>query len=101
MIPAGSVGDVTAASFPIVVLIAWCVVHVIYAQAVEWIENIIRDMVLSAGVDDTGTPRIQGWMADFGEYLPFNGKLASGEDPVLAHNRYPEDWAALNRRVLR
>jgi alpha-glucosidase len=39
-------------------------------------------------------------MADFGEGLPFDAVLASGEDPAVVHNRYPEDWAALNREVL-
>jgi hypothetical protein len=32
------------------------------------------------GVCGCGVP--QGWMADFGEYLPFDAHLASGEHPV-------------------
>jgi alpha-glucosidase len=35
-----------------------------------------------------------GWMADYGEWLPHDAALASGEDPMLAHNRYPADWQA-------
>ncbi|KAF0897894.1 hypothetical protein E2562_001606 [Oryza meyeriana var. granulata] len=38
-----------------------------------------------------------GWMADFGEGLPLDARLHSGEDPVAAHNRYPELWARVNR----
>ncbi|CAO2207828.1 unnamed protein product [Urochloa humidicola] len=40
---------------------------------------------------------ISGWMADFGEGLPVDARLHSGEDPVSAHNRYPELWARVNR----
>lgn len=41
-----------------------------------------------------------GWMADFAEWLPHDAVLASGEDPMLAHNRYPLEWAKLNAEVL-
>ncbi|CAO2174057.1 unnamed protein product [Urochloa humidicola] len=40
---------------------------------------------------------VSGWMADFGEGLPLDARLHSGEDPVAAHNRYPELWARVNR----
>ncbi|CAL4957297.1 unnamed protein product [Urochloa decumbens] len=40
---------------------------------------------------------VAGWMADFGEGLPLDARLHSGEDPVAAHNRYPELWARVNR----
>lgn len=62
-------------------------------DARDWIEDIIVRMVNETGAS--------GWMADFGEYLPFDCKLHSGEMPVAVHNRYPEDWAELNRRALR
>ena len=39
-------------------------------------------------------------MADFGEYLPFDAVLHSGEDAASYHNRYPEDWAKLTFEVL-
>lgn len=61
--------------------------------AAKWIEDIIYAMAV-----DTGAA---GWMADFGEYLPFDCILHSGELPIAVHNRYPEDWAALNRRAMR
>lgn len=41
-----------------------------------------------------------GWMADYGEWLPHDAVLASGEDALAAHNRYPFEWAKLNFEVL-
>ncbi len=36
-----------------------------------------------------------GWMADYGEWLPTDSVLYDG-DPMLEHNRYPERWQATN-----
>ncbi len=41
-----------------------------------------------------------GWMADFGEWLPTDAALASGEDALRVHNRYPVLWAAANYHVI-
>ncbi len=57
-----------------------------------WFAAVLRDEVLGVGAS--------GWMADFGEALPFDAVLASGEPASTAHNRYPEDWAALNRDAI-
>lgn len=62
-------------------------------KAFEWLKAVIRDQLLKTGV--------KGWMADFGEALPFDAELASGASPAVAHNRFPEEWARLNREVLR
>ena len=43
---------------------------------------------------------ISGWMADFGEYLPTDVRLADGSDPMEAHNRWPVLWAEVNARAL-
>jgi alpha-glucosidase (family GH31 glycosyl hydrolase) len=43
---------------------------------------------------------IDGWMADFAEWLPVDTRLRSGETGFEAHNRYPLMWQALNREVL-
>lgn len=43
---------------------------------------------------------IMGWMADFGEYLPTDLRLADGSDPMETHNRYPVLWAAVNARAV-
>jgi sulfoquinovosidase len=41
-----------------------------------------------------------GWMADFGEYLPTDVRLADGSDPLEAHNRWPVLWAEVNARAV-
>nr|GMC79330.1 putative alpha-xylosidase 2 [Ipomoea batatas] len=53
-----------------------------------WFKQVLKEMV------DDG---VRGWMADFGEGLPVDACLYSGEDPIAAHNRYPELWAKINR----
>ena len=44
--------------------------------------------------------RCSGWMADFAEALPFDARMASGATGAEYHNRYPVEWAKLNREVL-
>ncbi|GAB4851756.1 hypothetical protein Ancab_031158 [Ancistrocladus abbreviatus] len=56
-----------------------------------WFKKILQEMV------DDG---VRGWMADFGEGLPVDATLYSGEDPITAHNRYPELWAKINREFV-
>ena len=50
-------------------------------------EEIIGKQMLDFGLD--------GWMADFGEYLPVDLRLHSG-DPMEEHNRWPVHWAKVN-----
>jgi alpha-glucosidase (family GH31 glycosyl hydrolase) len=38
-----------------------------------------------------------GWMADFGEYLPVDSVLADGTNGYESHNRYPLLWQSLHR----
>lgn len=38
-----------------------------------------------------------GWMADFGEYLPVDAQLADGRTGFQAHNQYPLLWQNLHR----
>lgn len=52
---------------------------------------------LRAAVTDVG---LDGWMADFAEWLPLDARLSDGSDPVAAHNRYPEHWQRLTREVM-
>ncbi|MBZ0252122.1 MAG: alpha-glucosidase, partial [Candidatus Methylomirabilis sp.] len=61
-------------------------------DAFAWMKDVLRDQVLGAGA--------YGWMADFGEALPYDAVLASGEPASAFHNRYAEEWARLNREVL-
>jgi len=42
---------------------------------------------------------LDGWMADFGEWLPWDGKIAAPEGAALWHNRYPVEWERLNREA--
>jgi sulfoquinovosidase len=39
-------------------------------------------------------------MADFGEYLPTDVRLADGTDGMLAHNAWPTIWAEVNARAV-
>lgn len=57
----------------------------------QYVKGYLRQMVRD-GHD--------GWMADFGEWLPLNAVLSDGSDPVVAHNRYPIEWHRLWREVM-
>ncbi len=61
------------------------------AQTREWVKSYLRKAL------DVG---FTGWMADYGEWLPHDAVLASGEDPLQAHNRYAREWAQLNQEVM-
>jgi hypothetical protein len=58
-----------------------------------WIKGIIKDVLI-------GKAGASGWMADFGEALPFNGKLYDDADPTVRHNRFPREWAKVNREAI-
>ena len=60
--------------------------------AYAWLKDIIKENMLGIGQ--------AGWMADFGEYLPTDCVLFSGEDPKKAHCTWPARWAQLNREAL-
>lgn len=60
--------------------------------AAEFIkETLIKKNMLDRGVD--------GYMADFGEYLPVDSVLHSG-DPAEMHNEWPVLWAKINREAV-
>ncbi len=61
-------------------------------EAYEWIKGVIKENMIAFG--------LAGWMADFGEYLPTDCVLFSGEDPVALHNVWPTLWAKANREAL-
>lgn len=63
------------------------------AETRDWFaEHILGREMLDIG--------IAGWMADFGEYLPTDVRLADGSDPMEAHNRWPVLWAAVNAQAV-
>ena len=61
-------------------------------DAYNWIKDIIKKNMIEFG--------FSGWMADFGEYLPTDCVLFSGENPELVHNTWPARWARINREAL-
>lgn len=54
-----------------------------------WIKARMLEPARALGFD--------GWMADFGEYLPVTARLADGSDGWKTHNRYPALWQSLHR----
>lgn len=74
------------------VSIEFAIVDLTNPRARTWMKNIIKDNLI-------GEAGAYGWMLDFGEYTPFDVVLYSKEDPVRYHNRYPMEWARLNREV--
>ena len=57
-------------------------------NATEWYKQVIKDNMIDFGLD--------GWMADFGEYLPTDVILSDGSDPKIMHNAWPTMWAKTN-----
>jgi len=62
-------------------------------EARGWLKGVLKEQFAETGVS--------GWMADFGEGLPYDAVLHSGANPGSYHNRYAEEWARLNREVVR
>jgi len=60
------------------------------SAAVTWAKSVMSEAI-TLGSD--------GWMADFAEWLPHDAVLASGEDALAVHNRYPVDWARMNEEM--
>ncbi len=61
-------------------------------EAYEWFKNLIKKYLIEFGID--------GWMADFGEYLPTDLKLYNGESAMIEHNHWPVLWAKCNYEAL-
>jgi len=62
-------------------------------EARGWFKGVMEENLLEGGAS--------GWMADFAEGLPYDAVLYSGESAASYHNRYAEEWAELNREVIR
>ncbi|NUN15581.1 MAG: hypothetical protein HUU55_18310 [Myxococcales bacterium] len=43
---------------------------------------------------------IDGWMADFAEWLQHDAVMYNGDTGWVAHNRYPLQWQQINREVM-
>ena len=61
-------------------------------EAYEWYKGLIKENMIGIGMS--------GWMADFGEYLPVDCVLYSGENPYELHNQWPAIWAKMNREAI-
>ena len=61
-------------------------------EAYDWYKNLIKENMIGIGMS--------GWMADFGEYLPVDCVLYSGQDPYEMHNQWPAIWAKMNREAV-
>lgn len=57
-------------------------------EAFKWYKEVIKENLIDFGLD--------GWMADFGEYLPTDCVLANGKSAEIMHNAWPAIWAKLN-----
>jgi sulfoquinovosidase len=62
-------------------------------DARSWMKRLIKEEMIDKA-------RCSGWMADFGEALPFDARVASGAQGSAAHNSYPVEWMRINREVL-
>lgn len=76
----------------------WKVIEVGYLDLTNpacwmWTKNWIRDNMIAVG--------LAGWMADYGEYLPPDARLHSGQDATRVHNQYPVLWAQVNYEACR
>lgn len=56
-------------------------------EAFEWYKRKIKEDLIDFGLD--------GWMADFGEYLPSDAVLKNGTGELM-HNAWPALWAKVN-----
>jgi alpha-glucosidase len=59
---------------------------------VPLITELLEDALRETGVD--------GWMADFGEWVPLMSVPQDGSDPVQRRNTFPVDWQRANRDAL-
>jgi sulfoquinovosidase len=62
-------------------------------EAFEWYKNVIKNNLIGFGLD--------GWMADFGEYLPTDVCLHSGQSAMIMHNAWPVLWAKVNYEAVK
>lgn len=58
----------------------------------EYVKKYLRAMVTDYGMD--------GWMSDFGEWVPLDAVLSDGSDATVYHNRFPIEWHRLWREVM-
>ena len=62
------------------------------SETADFIRESLANIVTTYDVD--------GWMADFGEYLPFDSVHADGSVSDERRNTFPVDWHRVNREAL-
>jgi alpha-glucosidase len=62
-------------------------------KTITWFKEIIKENMINIGMS--------GWMADYGEYLPIDCVLHSGESPEMFHNKFPVLFAKANYEAVK
>jgi alpha-glucosidase len=63
------------------------------SETIHWFKEIVKEKMIKIG--------LSGWMADYGEYLPIDTVLHSGESPETFHNEFPVVFAKANYEALK
>jgi alpha-glucosidase len=58
----------------------------------QWVKELIKSELIGNG--------FRGWMADFGEALPFDVSLKNVSSTANYHNLYAQEWAQINREAI-
>lgn len=61
-------------------------------DATRWLMDVVQKNLIDQG--------FSGWMADFGEGLPYDARMYSGSSGKVNHNLYPVMWAVFNRNLI-
>ncbi|MGJ7095441.1 alpha-glucosidase [Vibrio hannami] len=61
-------------------------------EACEWYKGVIKKNMIDFGLD--------GWMGDFGEYLPTDCSLSNGVSAEIEHNKWPYRWAKVQHEAI-
>ena len=73
--------------------ISFAMVDFTNPEARTWYKEVIKRNLVTEG-------RAIGWMHDFGEYMPFDSVLSSGESTFTGHNNYAAEWASVVNEAL-
>ncbi|MDA9557592.1 alpha-glucosidase [Vibrio sp.] len=61
-------------------------------EACTWYKEVIKKNMIDFGLD--------GWMGDFGEYLPTDCTLSNGVSAEIEHNHWPKRWAKIQHEAI-
>lgn len=61
-------------------------------EACAWYKDVIKNNMIEFGLD--------GWMGDFGEYLPTDCSLSNGVSAEIEHNKWPYRWAKIQHEAI-